>query len=178
MDTRSLICDTPQDISSLNLRLWRVLKVDDRALRSGDLHSIEATFQLVKSSDFLQNLSFPHSLKKLTVVGAKLHWEDVAKKIGILPLLEVLKVDAVSFEGSKWETIEGQFSSLRFLLIDWCDDLEYWIVESSHFPCLEHLEVSLNIGDIPTLRVIELDNCSNSAKEMEEQEELGNEDLA
>ncbi|KAL8521628.1 hypothetical protein ACS0TY_011956 [Phlomoides rotata] len=100
MDTRSLICDTPQDISSLNLRLLRVLKADDRALRSGDLHSIEATFQLVNSR------------------------------------------------------------YIAFTLLH---------------------EVSLNIGDIPTLRVIELDNCSNSAvisaKEMEEQEELGNEDL-
>ncbi|KAL8529487.1 hypothetical protein ACS0TY_006786 [Phlomoides rotata] len=98
----------------------------------GHLHKLESLGCMFYSenkssrSDFLHNLSFPYSLKKLTLEGVKLHWEDVATKIG-------------------------------------CDDLEYWITESSHFPRLEHLvlrdlenlkEIPLDIGDILTLGLI------------------------
>ncbi|KAL8529488.1 hypothetical protein ACS0TY_006787 [Phlomoides rotata] len=79
--TRSLICDAPQDIPSLNLRLLKVLKADDRALHSGDLHPIEGTFQLVNSryiafgvdwfriSNYLSSISLFWNLQMLIVYG-------------------------------------------------------------------------------------------------------------
>ncbi|KAL8466277.1 hypothetical protein ACS0TY_035408 [Phlomoides rotata] len=142
-------------------------------------------------SALLQNLMFPHSLKKLALHGCCLHWEDMTTTIGSLPLLEVLKLERNSFIGPHWETVEGDFCSLKFLLIRRCPDLEYWDTESTHFPCLEHLrldslmnleKIPQDIGDIPTLQSIELVNCGVSAVIsakwiLEEQEELGNEAL-
>ncbi|KAL8458632.1 hypothetical protein ACS0TY_036232 [Phlomoides rotata] len=86
---------------------------------------------------------------------------------------------------------EGQFCSLKFLLIDFCDNLVRWTTDDTHFPRLEHLrlkrldkltEIPLSIGDIPTLQSIELERCSYSAimsakRILKEQEELGNEGL-
>ena len=135
-------------------------------------------------------MSFPDSLKKLTLQCTYLHWKDMKTKIGSLPHLQVLKLRQGSFIGSEWETLEDQFLNLKFLLIERLD-LECWITESVHFPCLEHLhlryverlrEIPSCIGDIPTLHSIKLLCCSNSVvdsarKIIEEQEELGNEDL-
>ncbi|KAL0441375.1 UNVERIFIED_CONTAM: putative late blight resistance proteinR1A-10 [Sesamum radiatum] len=155
------------------------------------LESLACTFQSRPRRSLLLNyLSFPHSLRKLNLYRNGLHWEDIATKIGSLPFLEVLKLfDAVM--GPKWETVEGQFCSLKVLLIDGCYDLKYWMTESSHFPCLEHLilieagnlkEIPPGIGEIPTLKTIQLIFCSSSAiistkRIVEEQEELGNADL-
>ncbi|KAL8456918.1 hypothetical protein ACS0TY_034952 [Phlomoides rotata] len=137
------------------------------------------------------NLAFPCSLKKLTLFGCQLHWEYIATKIGALPLLQVLKLKTDSFIGPDWVTVEGQFCSLKFLLIDFCDNLVRWTTDDTHFPRLEHLhlkrldkltEIPLSIGDIPTLQSIELERCSYSAimsakRILKEQEELGNEGL-
>ncbi|KAK4395090.1 putative late blight resistance proteinR1A-10 [Sesamum angolense] len=155
------------------------------------LESLACTFQSrPRRSLLLNNLSFPNSLRKLNLYRNGLHWEDIATKIGPLPFLEVLKLfDAVM--GPKWETVEGQFCSLKVLLIDGCYDLKYWMTESSHFPCLKHLilieagnlkEIPPAIGEIPTLQTIQLIFCSSSAiistkRIVEEQEELGNADL-
>ncbi|KAL8538106.1 hypothetical protein ACS0TY_000166 [Phlomoides rotata] len=139
----------------------------------------------------MQNLSLPHSLKKLTLGGTKLNWEEYMTKIGSLPLLQFLRLCKDAFCGEEWETVEGQFCSLKFLQIDACGDLRYWRTEDTHFPCLEHLvlryltvleEIPLSIGDIPTLKSIRVDNCSTSAEDSvkiikEEQLELGNTDL-
>ncbi|KAI3455560.1 hypothetical protein Pfo_012223 [Paulownia fortunei] len=162
----------------------------------GRLHKLESLacffLPLMKAtrSELMQNLSFPHSLKKLTLDGSLLHWEEMRTEIGSLPILEVLKLRTWSFIGPEWETVEGQFCSLKFLSISACD-LECWTTDSTHFPRLEHLvlevldklmEIPSGIGDIPTLQSIVLDSCSDSAvisakKILEEQEEVGNGDL-
>lgn len=109
-------------------------------------------------------------------------------KIGSLPLLEVLNLERNSFLGPRWKTVEGDFCSLKFLLSSGCCDLKYWEKESNHFQRLENLYlyylkklkmVPSDIGEIPTLKSIELVNCTSSAvisakKILEEQEELGN----
>ncbi|KAG8388623.1 hypothetical protein BUALT_Bualt02G0144700 [Buddleja alternifolia] len=155
---------------------------------SCDFHS---TWWKPRRSDLLENLYSPHSLKKLTLCGCKLHWEDITTKVGSLPLLEVLKLVG-SFKGVDWTPVEDQFCRLKFLLInDSRDDLEYWNADNTHFPCLEQLflrgftklnEIPSSIGDISTLWLIDLDNCSDttvvSAKKiLDEQEEFGNMDL-
>ncbi|KAL7115000.1 hypothetical protein ACP275_04G156300 [Erythranthe tilingii] len=139
-------------------------------------------------NDMLQNFSIPNSIKKLTLGGTHLKWEDMKRKIGWLPNLEVLKLEYNSFVGAEWETVEGQFCNLRFFLISMCTDLEWWTTDSNHFPRLEQLELlRLNklkeipscIGEIPTLGSIVLNYCSQSAvisaKEIRvEQKDLGN----
>ncbi|KAL0441373.1 UNVERIFIED_CONTAM: putative late blight resistance proteinR1A-10 [Sesamum radiatum] len=145
----------------------------------------------VRRSDLVDSLSFPNSLKKLTLRGCRLQWEDITRKIGPLSLLQVLKLHKDSVIGSEWETVEGQFSRLRVLEITDIDDLEYLTADNSHFPCLHHLclrhlhklkKIPWGFGEIQTLELIELAMCSDSAvisvKEIaEQQEELGNEDL-
>ncbi|KAL8538761.1 hypothetical protein ACS0TY_000680 [Phlomoides rotata] len=136
-------------------------------------------------------VSFPHSLKKLTLYGTNLSWEDLTIRIGSLPLLQVLKLENDSCVGPKWETVEGKFFNLRVLSISYCRDLESWDMDNTHFPRLEHLrlvlltkleEIPLSIGDIPTLKSIRVKLCSKSVNDSaerikEEQEENGNEDL-
>ncbi|KAL2515655.1 Disease resistance RPP8-like protein 3 [Forsythia ovata] len=130
--------------------------------------------------------TFPRSLKKLTLLGCKLPWEDM-KAIDSLPNLEVLKLKSDAFIGEEWETTEGGFDQLKFLLLEKID-LKYWIVDSIHFPILERLErlvikdchdleeIPNGIGEIPTLQLIELHYCSTSIitsveKILEEQRE-------
>ncbi|GFQ02079.1 putative late blight resistance protein homolog r1a-6 [Phtheirospermum japonicum] len=160
-------------------------------VRLRKLESLSCSFYIGNKLSFsvlVQTLVLPHSLKKLTLVGSGLSWEEMKTKIGLLPLLEVLKLRLWSFKGPEWETVEGQFCRLKFLLIQLCDDLEYWRTDSTHFPRLENLvlrdldklkEIPSGIGDIHTLRSIELDRCSDTAiisanEILKEQEELGN----
>ncbi|XP_042049773.1 putative late blight resistance protein homolog R1B-12 [Salvia splendens] len=143
-----------------------------------------------KYSHWVRQVSFPCSLTKLTLEDTNLPWEDMKTKIGPLPLLQVLKLKWRAFIGSEWETLEDQFSNLKFLLIETCD-VECWITENTHFPRLEHLhlrsvdrlrEIPSCMGDIPTLLSIKLSCCCDSVVDSvriikEEQQELGNEDL-
>ncbi|XP_057780173.1 putative late blight resistance protein homolog R1A-10 [Salvia miltiorrhiza] len=117
-----------------------------------------------------------------------LDWNDVTI-IGSLPQLEALKI-INSVKGQKWSPVNGEFLRLRFLSIVKCD-LRCWDADGSHFPVLKKLrlkglkhleEIPLDIGQIPTLEVISVDGCSESAqisamKIKEEQESLGNEGL-
>ncbi|KAL8547345.1 hypothetical protein ACS0TY_006897 [Phlomoides rotata] len=138
----------------------------------------------------LPGLKLPGSLKKLSLGSCHLNWDDLTT-IGSLPQLEVLKLNLYSVQGTEWNPIEGEFLCLKYLQICQCFELIRWNADSSHFPVLENLvlmelwkldEIPSGIGDIPTLRDIYLDNCSDSsvfsaANLLKEQECLGNEDL-
>ncbi|KAL8529758.1 hypothetical protein ACS0TY_006986 [Phlomoides rotata] len=138
----------------------------------------------------LQSLKMLNSLKKLTLLNCKLHWEDLTI-IGSLLHLEVLKLSDNSVVGTEWSPVEGEFLRLKFLRICSCPDLVYWNADSTHFPVLEQLvlvrllnldEIPLGIGEIPTLEHICVGNCSISAavsavKVLEEQEGFGNQEL-
>ncbi|KAL9165908.1 hypothetical protein ABFS82_06G200600 [Erythranthe guttata] len=135
------------------------------------------------------NPTFPRTLKKLTLSGWELSCEDM-RIVGSLPNLQVLKLKNFALDGDTWETTEGEFSQLKFLLLHYTD-LGHWISESSHFPILKCLflhhcqylsEIPDGIGDIPTLELIEVkgDNIylAQSAKQIQEiQREYGNYDL-
>ncbi|KAL2515659.1 Disease resistance RPP8-like protein 3 [Forsythia ovata] len=138
---------------------------------------------------FLQNIIFPPSLRKLTLINGKLPWNDMTI-IGSLPNLQVLKLKMFAFTGREWEPNEGEFLLLKFLLLE-IINLEHWRADSIHFPSLEHLvifdchllqEIPSGIGAIPTLQSIELYYCNDSvvtsAKQIqEEQLDWGNDDL-
>ncbi|KAL0356150.1 UNVERIFIED_CONTAM: putative late blight resistance proteinR1A-10 [Sesamum radiatum] len=116
------------------------------------------------------NIAFPDSLKKLSLEGGRIPWEN-ATMIGSLPNLEVLKLLFDAFHGPEWYPEEGQFSRLKALYINH-NYLVWWGAESTHFPSLERLflkymdhlkEVPSEIGDIATLRSIYLEKCNKSA---------------
>ncbi|XP_057802938.1 putative late blight resistance protein homolog R1A-10 [Salvia miltiorrhiza] len=138
-------------------------------------------------------LTFPQSLKKLTLVmNHCFEWEKILEKIGALPLLEMFNLRNGCFGTGKWEMVEGQFPSLKYLGLQDCASLKNWTAESSSiFPRLEKLrlfhmeelkEIPTQIGDIPTLQKICIELCGEAvvmcAKEIvEEQVELQGEDL-
>ncbi|KAL8466179.1 hypothetical protein ACS0TY_035331 [Phlomoides rotata] len=154
----------------------------------GQLQNLESLYcRLGSGVDHLRSLTFPHSLKKLTFESKRAHHlEDVMEKIGSLPLLQKLRLLDGSFRGRKWETVEGQFRSLKFLKIQECYDMEFWTTESTHFPHLEHLglrglkelkEIPSEVGEMTTLKSIKLEMCCSSAiisakKILDDQEEF------
>ncbi|KAK4437237.1 putative late blight resistance proteinR1B-8 [Sesamum alatum] len=152
------------------------------------LHKLESLL-LQCERFFLKNMTFPHTLKKLTLRRCGIPWEDITA-IGSLPNLEVLKLYYNAFKGHEWNPIEGEFLSLRFLLMKDVDVVS-WGADKTNFPNLESLvlediinlkEIPSGIGEIETLHSIHLVNCSdsiiNSAKHiLEEQQSLGIEAL-
>nr|AET22504.1 hypothetical protein [Solanum lycopersicum]AET22505.1 hypothetical protein [Solanum pimpinellifolium] len=114
--------------------------------------------------------AFPPNLKNLTLSCSLLLWQD-ARVLGNLPNLEVLKLKYFSFQGPEWETDEEGFHRLKYLLVE-SRDLVIWkqaSTDSYPFPALQHLvfrfcnklkEIPFEIGDIPSLQVIELYSCS------------------
>ncbi|KAL2493690.1 putative disease resistance protein [Forsythia ovata] len=135
------------------------------------------------------NLAFPPKLKKLTLSGCGISWKNMTI-VGSLPNLEVLKLKDHAFEGPVWETNEGEFCKLKFLLIE-RTHLENWKASKTHFPslqclslryCYKLVEIPSGIGEIPTLQVIRLYECCPSAvisAELiqEEQQSFGNDVL-
>ncbi|KAL0356059.1 UNVERIFIED_CONTAM: putative late blight resistance proteinR1A-10 [Sesamum radiatum] len=135
-------------------------------------------------------LAFPQKLKKLTLSGCHIPWESMTI-IGALPNLEVLKLLCYACQGTEWEPVEGEFRQLKYLLLESQYDLVHWIANETHFPNLQCLsirycvlleEIPSDIGEISTLRMIELIDCPpsvvTSAKQIqEEQVDMGNEDL-
>ncbi|XP_057785356.1 late blight resistance protein R1-A-like [Salvia miltiorrhiza] len=142
--------------------------------------------------EYLQRISFPHSLKKLKLILNSVELDEILQKIGWLPLLQKLELWGGTFKRGKWDTIEGQFRSLKLLQLDYCNGLKNWtMAESSHFPLLQELrllgldeleEIPSEVGEIATLKSITLKYCSESAvvsakKIVEEQEELQGDQL-
>ncbi|KAK4402462.1 Serine/threonine-protein kinase AFC2 [Sesamum angolense] len=136
------------------------------------------------------NLAFPQSLKKLTLSGCRISLEKMTTVVGSLHNLEILKLKNYACEGSVWEPNEGEFTKLKFLLIE-SAPLEHWRANSTHFPqlrflslhyCLRLAGIPSEIGDIETLELLEVHQCSQSvvASAMliqEEQQNLGNHGL-
>ncbi|KAL1561297.1 putative late blight resistance protein R1B-16 [Salvia divinorum] len=94
-------------------------------------------------------------------------------------------------DDEEWEVADGDvFRSLQVLYLDGLD-LVRWIADETNFPVLRHLrlrscyyleEIPSGIGEISTLKLIELIYCSKSANASaeriaEEQSENGNDDL-
>ncbi|XP_047979486.1 putative late blight resistance protein homolog R1B-8 [Salvia hispanica] len=157
------------------------------------LESLKLWVESPDIGEYLQKINFPTSLKKL-ILGLPSDFEggDILPTIGSLPLLEKLDLGGGRFRTREWETMEDQFQSLKSLTLSECGDLEKWTMsESSHFPrliklhlrsILELEEIPSEIGEIATLRSIELEWCNESVvfsakKIIEEQEELHGDQL-
>ncbi|KAL2515332.1 putative late blight resistance protein-like protein R1A-6 [Forsythia ovata] len=152
------------------------------------LEALKCSFCFV-SPTFLKKVTFPKLLKKLTLVGGYIPWEEITV-VGSLSNLQVLKLKGNAFRGPEWEPNEGEFLQLKFLLLEDVN-LKYWRADSIHFPKLEWLlikgceyleEIPSGIGEITTLQSIEVYYCMNSletsARQIQEtQQSFGNDDL-
>ncbi|XP_011072132.1 putative late blight resistance protein homolog R1A-10 [Sesamum indicum] len=130
-----------------------------------------------KDVSLLANITFPTSLKKLSLSNCCIPWEEMTVFGSVLPNLEKLKLHFNAFKGPEWSPVEGQFPRLKVLII-FNSDLVWWRVESIHFPNLERLhleylqcleEITSGIGDIPTLLSIDLWKCSDSSVNLAKQ---------
>ncbi|KAM7497602.1 hypothetical protein LguiA_022016 [Lonicera macranthoides] len=139
-----------------------------------------------EASSSCNSYMFPERLKRLTLTNTALAWSEMWT-LGMLPNLEVLKLKLHACVGRLWETSDDGFPRLKFLKFQDLDIVQ-WIASSNHFPCLEHLvlhgcreleEIPSSLGDIPTLEMIEVRWCSetaaNSAHDIKkDQENKGN----
>lgn len=137
----------------------------------------------------MYDLSFPSSLKKLTLKNCHLPWREMSK-IQCLPKLEVLKLLDGAFYKWLWDFGELPFQQLKYLKMEGLD-IVWWEASSINFPSLKQLavltcydltEIPLDIGYIPTLEYIEIDESSSLVMDsveriQEEQHADGNFDL-
>ncbi|GKD85987.1 disease resistance protein [Tanacetum coccineum] len=134
-------------------------------------------------------ISFPVTLKKLTLSGCRLPWFSMST-IQSLPNLEILKLLNYAFEGPTWDTGEGQFRQLKFLKLQNLD-IHQWEAYSTTFPCLTKLVllecyylkgIPEEVGEIPTLEMIDIDKRNHSlvkstTRIREQQHAMGNYEL-
>ncbi|KAK4413337.1 Late blight resistance protein R1-A [Sesamum alatum] len=102
------------------------------------LHKLESLTIVEKDLLSLANVTFPTSLKKLTLSICSIPWEEMTVFGSSLPNLEVLRVYHNAFNGHEWSPTEGQFPRLKILII-WRNNLVRWRAQSIHFPNLERL---------------------------------------
>ncbi|XP_028072347.1 putative late blight resistance protein homolog R1B-14 [Camellia sinensis] len=133
-----------------------------------------------------QEVKFPTNVKRLTLKYTKIKWENISV-LGMLPNLELLKLDVDTASGWQWAITASGFPRLKFLKLKDLD-IKQLITCSSHFPSLQHLsldwcqdlkEVPSSLGDILTLQLIEVNHCRLCVEESvrkikEEQESIGN----
>ncbi|XP_057775446.1 putative late blight resistance protein homolog R1B-8 [Salvia miltiorrhiza] len=174
------LCNISPNIKILHLVYDRKLQGWDDSLMEclcnlDRLHKLEslkleAGFRWRRMYSKLNEIvSFPRWLNKLRLSNFIFEWDDLTM-IGSLPTLEVLEVEN-NWNCSTWSPVDGQFQRLKFLKIEG-SNLRCWNADSCHFPILENLllvdlyeleEIPWGIGEIPTLKLIHLHLCSNSA---------------
>nr|QRG33148.1 Rpi-amr1d [Solanum americanum] len=148
----------------------------------------EQTFDTIMI--FSRDIFLPN-LKEFRLTGTYIPWEDM-NLLASLPNLEVLE-GYYAFAGTDWTLNEDVvFRKLKRLLLCACRGPKRWeAAGSDNFPMLEQLilemflyleEIPESIGEIMTLKLIQIYNCSfaieNSAKRIqEEQESWGNYEL-
>ncbi|KVH96367.1 putative late blight resistance protein homolog R1A-10 [Cynara cardunculus var. scolymus] len=134
-------------------------------------------------------LMFPETLTRLTLSDTALDWNEV-RTIGLLPKLEVLKLNVNACIGQRWETSDKGFANLKLLKLQDLDIVN-WETSSAHFPRLQRLVVRCclrlegiptSIGEILPLELIEVSWCGESTSQsartiQKEQERNGNDFL-
>ncbi|XAR63693.1 hypothetical protein NMG60_11023723 [Bertholletia excelsa] len=134
-------------------------------------------------------IKFPQNIKKLTLENTYIKWDDLSTLGRSIPNLEVLKLLSDACIGLAWKT-SRDFPKLKFLKFHFVKLME-WEVSSDDFPslqrlvlvgCLELKMIPREIGEIPTLQVIEAHGCNryvarSAWKIKEDQESMGNSGL-
>ncbi|KAL0341634.1 UNVERIFIED_CONTAM: putative late blight resistance proteinR1B-16 [Sesamum calycinum] len=89
------------------IKCWSAYNLKN-LVRLSKLENLKCIFNRTPNETLLPNLSFPESLKKLTLSGSMLSWKDMSI-IGSLPHLEVLKLKEYAFTGAVWSQLKGNF---------------------------------------------------------------------
>ncbi|XP_022846290.1 putative late blight resistance protein homolog R1A-10 [Olea europaea var. sylvestris] len=176
---------------SPNLRMLKCRFFGKRLLDLNFLSQLRS-LKMVYESRFRGDykvFNLPRNIKKLTLSNVGLPWEKMSL-IGLLPILEVLKLEDGAFEGKIWDTKDDEFQKLKFLKLVSLD-IEQWNSSSNHFPVLKRLVLQFvqklemipsEFSNIPTLQKIEVRYCSESVESSaleirEEQKDYGNEEF-
>ncbi|XP_052205098.1 putative late blight resistance protein homolog R1A-10 isoform X6 [Diospyros lotus] len=137
-------------------------------------------------SNELGSVKLPTNLKKLTLEGTYLKWEELLRLSELVPNLESLNLSRGACGGRQWEVNDVVFPKLKFLKFSHLH-VEEWIVCDGQFPSLQNLAldecfflkaVPSEIGNILTLEMIEVRGCEprveNSVRQIvEEQKSMG-----
>lgn len=136
-------------------------------------------------------IMFPESLTRLTLSDTALNWNEI-RTIGLLPNLDVLKLNVNACIGEIWGTSDMGLGFRKLKLLKLQDlDLVKWEASSGDFPRLQRLvvrgcsrleEIPACIGEILTLELIEVSWCNESTAQsarriQKEQERNGNDFL-
>ncbi|GFY89250.1 hypothetical protein Acr_06g0011900 [Actinidia rufa] len=157
------------------------------ATQSGCTKSELADLDYLRSLIRLGGVRFPTNLKKLTLTESEAEWNEIATLGKSLPNLEALQLLTFACVGKCWKTSDGDFPQLRFLKL-FAVPIEEWQVSSNPFPRLQRLVlvgcpelqgIPSEIGEVPTLQMIEVRDCNTSVansahKIKEEQVSMGN----
>ncbi|CAI9112366.1 OLC1v1012812C1 [Oldenlandia corymbosa var. corymbosa] len=163
----------------------------DKNLELAYLDQLESLKIVYNGSGCPCGISFPSTLKKLTLSNFRLPWKYI-EVIRQLSNLEVLKLLSRSFDGKIWEMdAEADFPNLKYLkLVNL--NLAKWNAYSDCFPSLEQLvvhscsnleEIPSSFGESDTLQMIDMKWCSRSAANSavkiynQQVEELGNKEF-
>ncbi|KAL3515650.1 hypothetical protein ACH5RR_022552, partial [Cinchona calisaya] len=162
-----------ESLQKILIKLPSIRRLKCFGVRSGDstivLDSL-SRLESLKMVYFLGDFPFPLNLKKLTLENYEQPWSEIST-IGKLPNLEVLKLLYKSFLGDTWEMKEGEFLKLRFLKLGNLDIVR-WIASCDNFPPLQKLilyycwnlqEVPSCLEEVPTIEMIEVSYCHESA---------------
>ncbi|CAA2992527.1 late blight resistance homolog R1A-10 [Olea europaea subsp. europaea] len=171
----------------------RTLKCESPDHYFPDLNFLSQLQSLTISRNLVEGdysvVKFPMNIKKLSLFNIGLAWDKMSL-IGILPNLEILKLEGRAFSEKNWDTKDDEFQKLKFLKLDSLD-LEQWNSASYHFPVLERLvlrncryleEIPSEFSYILTLQEIKVlycgKNIETSALEIhQEQLDYGNTEL-
>lgn len=189
------VCKRVSNIKELKINYidWGLKYSPHNLRRLHKLESLSCEFSEHRRwCDVARSLTFPDSLKELSLCKSRLQWEELSTMVGSLPLLEVLNLKDNAVVGSEWNAVEGKFILLKSFTVCSCRDLVNFNADSFHFPALIDLalidlpnmnELPSSIGKMASLRRISLGGCSAplaaSAMRMlvEQVEEFGNEEL-
>ncbi|KAK6802333.1 hypothetical protein RDI58_000113 [Solanum bulbocastanum] len=135
------------------------------------------------------NFSLPATLTKLSISDVLLPQSELSN-IGRLPNLVVLKLEHRAFQQEKWDIEDEEFLNLKVLKLRSLK-ITTWNASDESLPNLEHLliencfnlqEIPSMVGDILTLKMVEVKRCGESleksVKDIQEvQEGYGNVEL-
>ncbi|KAL3510687.1 hypothetical protein ACH5RR_030088 [Cinchona calisaya] len=104
-----------------------------------ELETLKCSFYRVnREAQNLYSYALPSNLKKLTLIGSFLLWENMAF-VAMLPNVKTLKLKSYAFQEPKWELTTEVFRCLKQLLIDNTILVHWEATNTDGFPCLEHL---------------------------------------
>uniref|UniRef100_M1BFI5 Disease resistance protein n=3 Tax=Solanum tuberosum TaxID=4113 RepID=M1BFI5_SOLTU len=137
----------------------------------------------------IKRFVFPESLRRLSLTRcSKFIWEEISSTFIMLPHLEELKLKHCLADDDVWKLSDKDiFKSLKLLLLSDVN-LKCWEARSDNFPNLKRLvlkkckhlqEIPTDFGEICTLELIELHDCTTTAeasvrKIKQEQDDLDN----